>query len=30
MTNPLLDDWSTPHEIAPFDRIEDAHFAPVF
>ena len=30
MTNPLLDDWSTPHEIAPFDRIEDAHFAPAF
>lgn len=30
MTNPLLDDWSTPHEIAPFDQIEDAHFAPAF
>ena len=30
MTNPLLDNWSTPHEIAPFDRIEDAHFAPAF
>ncbi|MEQ8899093.1 MAG: M3 family metallopeptidase [Roseovarius sp.] len=30
MTNPLLDHWSTPHAIAPFDRIEDAHFAPAF
>ena len=30
MTNPLLDNWSTPHEIAPFDQIEDAHFAPAF
>ncbi|MFU1477627.1 M3 family metallopeptidase [Roseovarius sp. C7] len=30
MTNPLLESWDTPHEIAPFDRIEDAHFAPGF
>ena len=28
MTNPLLQDWDTPFGIAPFDRIEDAHFAP--
>ena len=28
--NPLLSDWTTPFEIAPFDRIEDAHFAPAF
>jgi len=30
MTNPLLSDWTTPFEIAPFDLIEDAHFAPAF
>ncbi|EAP77195.1 M3 family metallopeptidase [Roseovarius nubinhibens] len=30
MTNPLLESWDTAHEIAPFDRIEDAHFAPGF
>ena len=30
MTNPLLDDWAPPHRIAPFDRIEDAHFEPAF
>lgn len=30
MTNPLLDDWTTPCAIAPFDRIEDAHFDPAF
>jgi len=28
--NPLLTDWTTPFRIAPFDRIEDAHFAPAF
>ena len=28
MTNPLLDDWNTPYAVAPFDRIEDTHFAP--
>lgn len=28
MTNPLLDTWDTPFGLAPFDRIEDAHFAP--
>ncbi|MBU2999628.1 M3 family metallopeptidase [Roseovarius nubinhibens] len=30
MTNPLLESWDTAHQIAPFDRIEDAHFAPGF
>jgi len=28
--NPLLSDWDTPYALAPFDRIEDAHFAPAF
>ncbi|PVA09341.1 peptidase M3 [Pelagivirga sediminicola] len=28
MTNPLLGEWNTPFAIAPFDRIEDADFAP--
>ncbi|MFP7674204.1 M3 family metallopeptidase [Marivita sp. S0852] len=28
MTNPLLEIWETPFELPPFDRIEDAHFAP--
>ncbi|MWD26907.1 peptidase M3 [Aquicoccus sp. SCR17] len=30
MTNPLLDDWTTRFDLAPFDRIEDADFAPAF
>ncbi|MGR3637726.1 MAG: M3 family metallopeptidase [Shimia sp.] len=30
MTNPLLNDWTTPFKIAPFDRISDADFAPAF
>ncbi|SDI28944.1 M3 family metallopeptidase [Lutimaribacter saemankumensis] len=30
MTNPLLQDWNTPFEIAPFDRIADTDFAPAF
>ncbi|SFR08402.1 M3 family metallopeptidase [Poseidonocella sedimentorum] len=30
MTNPLLDDWTTPFSIAPFDAIEDTHFEPGF
>lgn len=30
MTNPLLDDWPAPFEIAPFDRIGDEDFAPAF
>ncbi|MBW4706240.1 M3 family metallopeptidase [Roseobacter sp. YSTF-M11] len=28
MTNPLLQDWNTPFQIAPFDRISDDDFAP--
>ena len=28
MTNPLLTDWNTPFQIAPFDRISDDDFAP--
>ncbi|APE44727.1 peptidase M3 [Sulfitobacter alexandrii] len=28
MTNPLLQDWQTPFDIAPFDRISDDDFAP--
>ena len=28
MANPLLQDWDTPFELAPFDRISDADFAP--
>ncbi|WP_299353828.1 M3 family metallopeptidase [uncultured Shimia sp.] len=30
MTNPLLSDWNTPFELAPFDRITDDDFAPAF
>ena len=30
MTNPLLDDWDTPFDLPPFDRISDADFAPAF
>ena len=30
MTNPLLADWATPFEIAPFDQISDADFEPAF
>ncbi|MEL6171139.1 MAG: M3 family metallopeptidase, partial [Pseudomonadota bacterium] len=30
MTNPLLADWKTPFEIAPFDAIEDDHYEPAF
>ena len=30
MTNPLLTDWNTPFEIAPFDQVDDGHFAPAF
>ncbi|MEO0752109.1 MAG: M3 family metallopeptidase, partial [Pseudomonadota bacterium] len=30
MSNPLLDPWSTPFNIAPFDKVEDAHFEPAF
>ena len=28
MTNPILSDWTTPFEIAPFARISDNDFAP--
>ncbi len=28
MTNPLLQDWNTPFELAPFDKIKDDDFAP--
>ena len=28
MTNPLLADWNTPFELAPFDTISDQDFAP--
>ncbi|QFT58650.1 Peptidyl-dipeptidase dcp [Sulfitobacter sp. THAF37] len=28
MTNPLLQDWHTPFDLAPFDRISDDDFAP--
>ncbi|MEQ9259539.1 MAG: M3 family metallopeptidase [Roseovarius sp.] len=30
MTNPLLAPWTTEFELALFDKIEDAHFAPAF
>ncbi|MEM7598219.1 MAG: M3 family metallopeptidase [Pseudomonadota bacterium] len=30
MTNPLLTQWATPFDVAPFDQIEDAHFEPAF
>jgi peptidyl-dipeptidase Dcp len=30
MTNPLLETWTTPFGLAPFDRIEDTDFAPAF
>ena len=30
MTNPLLSDWKTPFEIAPFDKISDEDFMPAF
>lgn len=30
MTNPLLSDWNTPYELAPFDQISDDDFAPAF
>ncbi|MEM7490978.1 MAG: M3 family metallopeptidase, partial [Pseudomonadota bacterium] len=28
MTNPLLADWTGPHDLPPFAAIEDVHFAP--
>ena len=30
MTNPLLSEWTTSFEIAPFDQISDEDFAPAF
>ncbi|MEM9913186.1 MAG: M3 family metallopeptidase [Pseudomonadota bacterium] len=30
MTNPLLTEWDTPFELAPFDQISDEDFAPAF
>jgi peptidyl-dipeptidase Dcp len=30
MTNPLLEDWTGPFGLPPFDRIETAHFVPAF
>ena len=30
MTNPLLADWDTPFALAPFEKVQDAHFAPAF
>ncbi|MGR3507008.1 MAG: M3 family metallopeptidase [Paracoccaceae bacterium] len=30
MTNPLLETWTTPFGLAPFDRIKDTDFAPAF
>ncbi len=28
--NPLLDDWTTPHGLPPFDRVRAEHFVPAF
>jgi len=28
MTNPLMQDWTGPFGVAPFDQIKDAHFSP--
>lgn len=30
MTNPLLSDWTGPHELPPFAKISDEDFAPAF
>ena len=30
MTNPLLSDWTTPFQLAPFSAISDEDFAPAF
>ncbi|MBB5193368.1 peptidyl-dipeptidase Dcp [Silvimonas terrae] len=29
-SNPLLQDWATPHQLPPFDLIQAEHFAPAF
>ena len=28
--NPLLQEWTTPFGVPPFDRIQNAHFRPAF
>ncbi|MEE8604828.1 MAG: M3 family metallopeptidase [Candidatus Aminicenantaceae bacterium] len=28
--NPFFEDWDTPFEVPPFDRIEEAHYMPAF
>jgi peptidyl-dipeptidase Dcp len=30
LTNPLLDEWTTPFGVPPFDRIETEHFLPAY
>jgi len=30
MTNPLLEPWTGPFGLPPFDRIEEAHYRPAF
>ena len=30
LDNPLLEDWTTPHGLPPFDRIRAEHFEPAF
>tara|TARA_R110002072_G_scaffold89232_4_gene199928 strand:- start:49310 stop:51325 length:2016 start_codon:yes stop_codon:yes gene_type:complete len=30
MTNPLLEDWHTPHQLPPFDQIQPDHYLPAF
>jgi peptidyl-dipeptidase Dcp len=29
-TNPFLEDWDTPFGVAPFDRIDEAHYMPAY
>ena len=30
MSNPLLSEWHTPHQVPPFDEIEPKHFLPAY
>lgn len=30
MPNPLLQPWTTPHEVPPYDQIQTAHYLPAF
>lgn len=30
MTNPLLEEWNTPHQVPPFTDIEPGHYPPAF